>query len=129
MISNIDENKTRLFELYIIIPKMMYFLYHNLKLHEIIDINSKYDNMHTNGMVYALIYINNHVNSCINYMLSVCIFNFSSYFFTSHMIEPLNHTVSEIYCSLLSDFAFSVSCLLNFTSSKQYYSFKPYIQK
>ena len=35
-----------------------------------IDIHSNYDNMHKNGIFYALIYINNHVNSCRNFMLS-----------------------------------------------------------
>ena len=34
----------------------------------------KYDNMHTNGTFNALIYINNHVNSCINCMLSIANF-------------------------------------------------------
>ena len=69
MISNIDGNKIILFKSYIIIPKMI-LLDHNLKIHEMIDINSKYDNMHKNGVFYALICINNNVNSCINYMLS-----------------------------------------------------------
>ena len=36
----------------------------NLKLHEMIEMHSKYDNMHTNGMFYALICINNHVFAC-----------------------------------------------------------------
>ena len=35
-----------------------------------IDIHLKHDNMHKNGMFYALIYINNII-SCINYMLSI----------------------------------------------------------
>ena len=30
----------------------------------------KYDNMHTNGTINAFVCINNHVNSCINFMLS-----------------------------------------------------------
>ena len=50
-------------------PKNDTFLDHNLKLHKMIDMHSKYDNMHTNGIFNVLIYINNHVNSCINYML------------------------------------------------------------
>ena len=34
----------------------------------------KYDNMHTNGIINALICINNHVNSCINCMLlHICV--------------------------------------------------------
>ena len=36
-----------------------------------INIYSKYDNMHKNEIFYALICINNHVNSCINCMLSM----------------------------------------------------------
>ena len=36
-----------------------------------IDMYSKYDNMHTNGMFYALICINNHIIEFINCMLSV----------------------------------------------------------
>ena len=35
-----------------------------------IDIYSKHDNMHKNGMFYALICFNNHIIFCINYMLS-----------------------------------------------------------
>ena len=35
-----------------------------------IDMKSKYDNMHTNGIFNALNCINNHVNPCINCMLS-----------------------------------------------------------
>ena len=30
------------------------FLYHNLKLHRMIDMHSKYDNMHTNGIFNVL---------------------------------------------------------------------------
>ena len=54
-------------------PKNYKFLDHNLKLHEMIDIHSKYDNMHTNGIFNALIYINYPVNSCINCILSIFI--------------------------------------------------------
>ena len=36
-----------------------------------IDMFSKYDNMNKNGMVYALVCINNHIITCINYMLSI----------------------------------------------------------
>ena len=35
-----------------------------------IEMYLKYDNMHTYGTFNALICINNHVNSCINCMLS-----------------------------------------------------------
>ena len=34
------------------------------------DMYSKYDNMHKNGIFYALIYINNHVITSIIFMLS-----------------------------------------------------------
>ena len=36
-----------------------------------IDVHSKYDNMHENGMLYALICINNHLIIIINLMLLV----------------------------------------------------------
>ena len=35
-----------------------------------IYMHSKYDNVHTNGIINALNFINNHVNSCINCTLS-----------------------------------------------------------
>ena len=36
-----------------------------------INMYSKYDNMHMNVMFYALIYINNHIITSISYMLSL----------------------------------------------------------
>ena len=36
--------------------------------------HSKYDNMHKNGISYAIKFTNNHVISSINGMLSICIF-------------------------------------------------------
>ena len=36
-----------------------------------IEIYLKYDNMHTFGIINASICINNHVNSCINIMVSL----------------------------------------------------------
>ena len=42
-----------------------------------IDMHSKYDNMHKNGLFDALICINNHIIACVNCMLSS-----SSYFIT-----------------------------------------------
>ena len=36
-----------------------------------IDIHSKHDNMNKNEMFYALICINKHIISCVNYMLLV----------------------------------------------------------
>ena len=38
----------------------------NLKIHEMIDMHSKYDNMHKNRVWYALIYINNHIIAYVN---------------------------------------------------------------
>ena len=35
-----------------------------------IEMHSKYDNMHENGMFYTLICINNHVFACLDCMLS-----------------------------------------------------------
>ena len=40
-----------------------------------IEMHSKYDNMHTNGMFYALFCINNHVLSCYDCMLSISYFD------------------------------------------------------
>ena len=51
-------------------PQNNTFLYHNLKLHKMIKMHSKYDNMHTNRIFNALNSINNHLNSCINCILS-----------------------------------------------------------
>ena len=36
-----------------------------------IDIHSKHDNMHKNGIFYALIFINNHIITSIDGMLSL----------------------------------------------------------
>ena len=44
-----------------------------MKLHKIIEMYLKYDNMHTIGTINGLICINNYVNSCINCMLSTAI--------------------------------------------------------
>ena len=52
-------------------PQNNIFLDHNLKLHKVIEIHLKYDCMHTNRIFNSLICINNHVNSCKNYMLSL----------------------------------------------------------
>ena len=46
------------------------FLDHNMKLYKMIEIYLNYDNMHTIRITNAFICINNHVNSCINSMLS-----------------------------------------------------------
>ena len=44
-----------------------------MKLFKMIEIYLTYDNMHTNGIINALISTNNHVNSHIKCMLSVII--------------------------------------------------------
>ena len=38
-------------------------------MHEMIDMHSKYDNMHKNEMFYGLIYISSYIITCINFML------------------------------------------------------------
>ena len=54
------------------------------------NMHSKYDNLHKNGMTYALKFINNHVISTLNYMLS---HNGKSYFVTpSSFIASHSHT-------------------------------------
>ena len=37
---------------------------YNFKFHRMIYMHSKYDNIHKNGIVYALVYINNHIIRC-----------------------------------------------------------------
>ena len=51
-------------------PKNNAFWDYNLKLHGRMNMHSKYDNVHKNGMFYALIWINNHVIIIINFILS-----------------------------------------------------------
>ena len=40
-------------------------------MNEMIDMHSKYDNMHKKRMLYALICINNHIIACDNCMLAI----------------------------------------------------------
>ena len=56
-----------------------------------IDMHSKYDNMHKNGMFYALIYINNHVINSINFILS-----FITMYPSSLMMVDGHDLISEI---------------------------------
>ena len=51
-------------------PQNAIFFYHNLKLYKMIEMHSKYDNMHTNRIFNILNCINNHLNLCMNCMLS-----------------------------------------------------------
>ena len=46
------------------------FLDHKMKLCKMIEIYLKYDNLHSIRTINVFIWINNHVNSCINSMLS-----------------------------------------------------------
>ena len=43
----------------------------NLKLHRMMNMHSKCENMQGNGMFNALIYINSHVNTSKSFMLSI----------------------------------------------------------
>ena len=56
-------------------PSNVIFLYHNLKLHKMIEMHSKYDNTHTNRIFSALNCIDNNVNLCMNCMLSTITFD------------------------------------------------------
>ena len=51
-------------------PFIDVFLDHNMKLYKMIEIYLKNDNMHALRKINAFICTNNHVNSCINSMLS-----------------------------------------------------------
>ena len=57
-------------------PQNAIFLDDNLKLHKMIYMHLKYDNMHTNRIFNDLNCINNHINSCIKCMLSACMVTF-----------------------------------------------------
>ena len=50
-----------------IIPKNSTFRDYNLNFHRMIDIHSKYHNMNKNGLLYALIFIDNHIITCYIY--------------------------------------------------------------
>ena len=52
-------------------PQNAIFLDHNLKLHKMIDMHSKYDNMPTNRIFNVVICINDNLNSCTNFILSI----------------------------------------------------------
>ena len=56
-----------------------------MKLHKMVEMYLKYDKMHTIRIFNALNCINNHVNSCINCMLSLTqvLLEFSPFFFFS----------------------------------------------
>ena len=71
-------------------PQIAIFLYHNLKLHKMIEMHLKYDIMHTNRIFNALNCINNHVNSCINCMLLV-----NSFLLFKRLITPFLLEVND----------------------------------
>ena len=50
-----------------------------------IDMHSKYDNMHKNEMFYTLICINNHVVNCINFTLLIFINEYRNLIITIHV--------------------------------------------
>ena len=58
-----------------------------MKLCKMIEIYFKYDNMHTNGIINAFIFINNHVSSCIKCMLSSYIWNKEENVFFINMLR------------------------------------------
>ena len=90
-------------------------------MYEMIDMHSKYDNMHNNGIFYALICINNHIIKCINYMLSTINFPFHMVlekfsFMKKTTLESLMfapHDMSSILpplCALCTIFPLSCNC-------------------
>ena len=65
------------------------YQYYNLKLHEMIDMYSNYDNMHTNVIFYALICINNHIIVCVNCILLI-VTPPNGYFWRNKLWSPLH---------------------------------------
>ena len=61
---------------------MMHFEIITLKMYELIDMHSNYDNMHKNGMFYASIYIKNHM-----YKLHVIRYIFLIFYHTKAWLE------------------------------------------
>ena len=55
-----------------------------------IDMHSKYDNMHLNGIFNGLICKNNHLNSCINCMSSKTYF-ISTIWVSNYLINELSN--------------------------------------
>ena len=62
-----------------------------MKLHKIIEIYLKYDNMHKNRIFNALNDINNHSNLCTNCMLSITINHIGS---SSQLANTLTNRLS-----------------------------------
>ena len=68
-----------------------------------IDMHSKYDNMHKNGMFYALIFIKNYIITCINCMLSPLSHSQLSFAVLVAFYPPL------FFVSLSPPFVFAIS--------------------
>ena len=85
------------------------FLDHNMKLCKIIEIYLRYDNMHTFGIINALNGINNHVNSCMNSMLSFTLFWVVSWTFVL-MKSYISSTLEfiRVICSINREIAPSI---------------------
>ena len=66
-----------------IILKNSVFWDYNFKFYIMIDMHLKYDKMHKNIMIYALVYINNHIITSINNMLSIVPHNILWFIITS----------------------------------------------
>ena len=66
----------------------MHFEIITLKLNEMIDLHSKYDNMHKNGIFYTLICIKKPIISCVNCMLLVKSYKEEILLFSDRMNTP-----------------------------------------
>ena len=55
-----------------------------------LNMHSKHDNMHKNGIFYALIFINKHIISCVNSMLSA---NTSNNPLSQYLLEHCRHSL------------------------------------
>ena len=60
-----------------------------MKLYKMIEIYLKYENIHTIRAINGFIYINNHVNSCINRILSVSSSIFIFFIFSIFLLSDL----------------------------------------
>ena len=67
---------------------------HSQRLQKMVEMHLKYDNMHTNRIFNALNFINNHVHSCINYMLSLPRGHVAT---SSSHIFPVNKTLFAFF--------------------------------
>ena len=89
-----------------------------------IDIHSKYDNMHKNEMFYTLIFINNHEITIINCMLSV-FYNqdelFSIQFlFSLELTYILSRSLTN-FCKLFIELSSSAQLSSSFTFVYHYF--------